>query len=363
MSTALEASTALWSCIAVKARATIARGARGGADPLGILLAVVGVDRAYIGEVDSLLRKNLVVLMSLATDEECIAGARQLKGGMDGLAAIGDALLLGLGDALHDVVYDALGVFGAGVVAGDDADVAVASGGLAHEGTLGLVAIAPAAKDGDEATRAAEAAHGRADVVYRIGGVCVVDKALHVVDTADELKAPRYLGAMGDGRDGVAQRDACGTTACDGGEAVGYIKVSDERCAHEVLSALIVQLELATLQRDNARCGAVVGVVCEPEAAHAHQWRELLIEAATIGVIDVDDSCGLARAVGDHVVEELLFRLVVFFHVAMVVEVVLGEIRKDTDAELRARAAFLAQGMRGDLHRDGAAAILHHGGE
>ena len=42
-------------------------------------------------------------------------------------------------------------IFGAGIVAGGDDEVAAFAGGLAHLGALGAVAVAAAAEEGDDA--------------------------------------------------------------------------------------------------------------------------------------------------------------------------------------------------------------------
>ena len=65
--------------------------------------------------------------------------------GLDGVADAG-GLEAGL-----DFGEDGERIFGAGIVAGGDDEVASLARGLAHLGALGAVAIAAAAKEGDDA--------------------------------------------------------------------------------------------------------------------------------------------------------------------------------------------------------------------
>src|ERR1035441_7459815 len=85
------------------------------------------------------------------------------------------------------VVHDGQRIFGARVVAGEDDEVAGFGGCLAHEGTLGAVAVAAAAEEGDDALWVEPASHGN-DVAQRVVGVRVIhhdDEGLAFIDALE----------------------------------------------------------------------------------------------------------------------------------------------------------------------------------
>ena len=220
----------------------------GQAHSIRVELLIVFFNNAKVGEVDGLLCKDLVILVTLATDEDDVAGACALESRADGLLTVSYALLLDAWDADNNLINDGLWVFATRVVAGDDADIAVLASSLAHEGTLALVAVATAAKDGDESAIAAELLHRAAYILNSIGGMGVVDKALDVVDAGHKLKAAWYLRSLCEAANDIKDIDACGTAACNSGEAVGDVKGSNEGGAHQVALLLILELKLIALE-------------------------------------------------------------------------------------------------------------------
>lgn len=66
--------------------------------------------------------------------------------------------------ARRDLADDLVGIFGAGIIRGDNGHIGESGGNTAHDGALKGVAVAAAAKDGDDVP-AAEAAHGLQNVL------------------------------------------------------------------------------------------------------------------------------------------------------------------------------------------------------
>ena len=98
----------------------------------------------------------------------------------------------------------ASGIFGAGIVAGGDDEIAAFARGLAHLGALGAVAVAAAAEEGDDARAGCcgDLAGERGQVAQRVVGVGVVD------DDGEGLAGIDGLEAAGNGLErGTRRRD------------------------------------------------------------------------------------------------------------------------------------------------------------
>src|SRR5206468_7449453 len=105
-------------------------------------------------EGDRAVPQDLIGLVPLARDDDGIAGTGHLQSARDRLASVHDRVALGLAAAVHPPLYlfeNSLRGLGAGVVGGDDHDVAESRGHRAHEGPFRAIAVAPAAEDGDHA--------------------------------------------------------------------------------------------------------------------------------------------------------------------------------------------------------------------
>ena len=85
---------------------------------------------------------------------------------------------------------------------------------------------------------------------------------------------------------------------------------------------------------------------------------ELGRKLVAVGVVDVDH-----RALGPVAREQAALGEEVVLHVAMEVEVVLGEVREGADGEADPVDPVQAQRVRGDLHRAGAVAAVDHPAE
>ena len=103
----------------------------------------------------------LIGLVALAAKHDDIVLPGQVHGAEDGgLAGLDDFVgRLGFLHPGQDLPEDLIGVFCAGIIRGDDAEVGELRRDSAHDGALERVAVAAAAEDRDHAA-AAEAAHG-----------------------------------------------------------------------------------------------------------------------------------------------------------------------------------------------------------
>ena len=266
------------------------------------------------------------------------------------------ARLLGFGHAGEDVLDDGGGVFGAGVVGGDDADVGEARGGLSHERAFPAVAV-PAGAEDDE-----EAAFG--DFAQRIEHVFDGIGRMRVVDEvgrgrgfdAHHLQAAADGFGGGEGVERHAGRDAVQQGGGKGTERVVDVVATQQAEAHLRGAAGIVETEFAAeageaLVRE-AHIGIGRGAIGKRGGAAIGLDR--VEKAAAVGAVEVD---GGGEARGD---EELALGLEVCLHRAVVVEVVLREVREGDGREARALDATLRDGVRGDLHHGGLAAVVAH---
>src|ERR1700761_1164374 len=121
---------------------------------------LVGQLRQNVGGYGSVVEgdgaggEDLDALGAFSGKEDDVVGRGRADGGLDGAATItlDDAGGAGGFDANEGLGEDGVGVFGAGVVAGKDNEVAAFASGTAHLGALGLVAVAATAEEGDDLT-------------------------------------------------------------------------------------------------------------------------------------------------------------------------------------------------------------------
>ena len=111
----------------------------------------------------------LIRLMALAAEDDDVARFGMVHGPFDGLWPVFDdgGRRLRAVHARHDLADDLVGIFGAGIIRGDDGHIGESGGNTAHDGALEGVAVAAAAKDGDDVP-AAEAAHGLQNVLEAV---------------------------------------------------------------------------------------------------------------------------------------------------------------------------------------------------
>src|SRR5204862_6228605 len=110
-------------------------------------------------EVNHLIARYLVGLVSLAGDHDHVVVRRLGDRARDRLAAVGDRRVLLAVDAVRDLVDDRARVFAARVIARDYDAVGEPRGDLAHLRTLAAIAIAAAAEDDRDLALLCDVAH------------------------------------------------------------------------------------------------------------------------------------------------------------------------------------------------------------
>ena len=141
---------------------------------------------------------------------------------------------------------------------------------------------------------------------------------------------------------------------CERGERVGGVEVARELRGERELAVRGLRGEARIGDSGAQIAGAVVGIAVQGEG---HGGRELGLETAAVGAVDVDDR---DRRTG---LEEAALGGEVVLHRRMEVEVVLGQVGEDGGGEMRAVGAVEGERMRGDLDRAGAVPDLEHPGE
>ena len=134
--------------------------------------------------------------MALSGNQDDVARLRQQAGGLDCLAAVGDAdglLHVVLVESGEHVVDDVLRLLEAGVVGGDDDTVAQSCRLLCHEGTFAFVAVAAGTHHGDDFPLAFQhAVDGVQHVDQGIGRVGVVHDGGESLRRAEGVETSGY---------------------------------------------------------------------------------------------------------------------------------------------------------------------------
>src|SRR5690606_36443638 len=115
--------------------------------------------------------------------------------------------------------------------------------------------------------------------------------------------------------------------------------------------AVEIRADLAGLEIDVG--GATVGVLFD-------SFKGKLVEAIPVNMIGVDDRDPFFAGIVVHLFEESPLRFEVGIHGAMVVEMILGQIRKYSDIKTYSGDAVLGEAVRGDLHDHGATIPVAH---
>src|SRR5256714_1773392 len=173
---------------------------------------------------------DLVVLVSLARDDDEVARARLYDCALDGLAPVNDFKVRpsGCAQARFNVAQDRLRVFRARVVGRGYDDVAQAGRGLAHRRALRTVAVAAAAEDPYDPT-ARHAACRPKDVSERVVRVRVVNDHGEVARIRHALEAARRARASAQGLGGRVQTERECVRARRGGQYVVDVRAAPER--------------------------------------------------------------------------------------------------------------------------------------
>ena len=258
-------------------------------------------------------------------------------------------------DAAQQVVADFLRVFGARVLVRHPQHVGFTRGDLREVLTLGGIAIAVRPEDDDDAAGGQLA--GRAQCPFEgFGRMRVVDddERLTAGRGVDLLHASRDLGSILDRRDHIREVDAETHCADDRDGGVLDIDLTQDRHGNTMAGAAgINQGEHGASDRliGGHVADLPVGGLLGQRGHRRDRYGRLLSEAAPPFVVDADDA--VAGMLGG---EQECLRLEVVLHVAVIVEVVVLQVRERGNVEDDAVDAV--QGKRVRRQFDNACAAL-----
>ena len=284
-----------------------------------------------------LVADHLDRLVALARDDDDIARGRLGDRHLDGSAAVGlDGEAVGAGHARSDGVDDGQGVLSSRVVGGQEYPIGQAGRHLAHLRALRAVAVAPGAEDQQEPPGAGRlpGREERAGQGPRLVGV--VDEHGEGLALVDGLEAARHPGGATPGRPRSGRRPCRGRAASGGGgQRVAHVEAAAEG-QRAPPGRASVNLELATPTSRSVDIGQRV-----PLGGHGG----LLEEPPPTRVVEVHH-----RRLGVVRLEEPGLRGEVVLHVAVEVEVVLGEVREHGDGEPGGPHPLEHEGVGRHLH-------------
>ena len=266
-------------------------------------------------------------------------------------------------DARFDFGNDGFRVFRAGVIRRDDRDIGQFGADAAHDGALGLIAVAAAAKDGDDAVRL----HGPRrfqsllQAVRRMG---IVDDDGEILTGFDEFKTARY-GVKGlDSLVDSGFIDAFGMGCADGSQRIVDIEQARDIHVEVDVDEGADDIKGGFLQFDFQVGPFEVGILFDTVG------QDLAVagleDILGPGIVDIDDSrLVFLDVVGSgQALEELGLGGDVVFHGLVEIEVVLGQVGEDSRIVFDAGDAVQGLGMAGNFHDDmGHALFLHEGQE
>ena len=228
------------------------------------------------------------------------------------------------------------------------AAIAAAPGGLAHEGTLGTIAIAATAEHGHDSRGSSgardELAGERCEIAQRIVGVSIVDHHSERLAAVDALEPSRHMrkrfDAAGNRLRAAAARIAGGRRSQD----VIHIDAPDERREDGNLLLRRGHVEARSVWADVHLLGVEVAAL--PPIGQ-HDGATLTAERGqlrAVFVVKVGDC--RTRCIGATAFEQNSLGGEVFVHRLVIVEMIASQVGEDGDVEGHAEHAFLRQGMR-----------------
>ena len=245
-----------------------------------------------------------------------------------------------------DLCRDCLRVFAAWIVGRNDHAIGQCTCDASHLRSLAAVTITTAAEDDDHAPRG-EGPHGTQHVVERVRRVRVVDDHAEGLVRGDDLEPSGHTREPG-----TSRRNRLEWHAGQAGSARRREGVFDVETADEPSCELAGAPRRAQAKGGAAR--AVPDVLCPHVRvggidAEAHVSRQ----PYAVRVI------GVARRGAAHVEQQRLGGEV-RLHVAVVIQMVLRQIREGRRGEAHAANTMLIQGVRRDLHRTCRVACVDH---
>jgi hypothetical protein len=306
----------------------------------------------------------LIVLVALAGDQDHVGGRRRAHREADRLGPVLDHVDLVVADgAGQDLGNDEVGRLEARVVAGDHHVLGLLDRDRAHQRPLAGVAVAAAAEHAPQlpAPLDRERPERRERLLQRIGRVGVVDHHLGPgrVGAGDPLHAPRHWRQPGAGRGRFGQADAEGAQHAHRRQQVGDVVVADQGRGEVDAGVAFADLEgqafaaVADVRGDQAGFAAAGD---RPGVDRGRRQRGGELDA--LRIVQVDH--GRAQPGPG---EQLRLGLPVGDHVAVVVEVVLGEVGEHRHRDPGAGQAVLGDADRGRLDRAAGEAARREVGE
>ena len=295
---------------------------------------------------------DLVVLVALARNEDYIARLSQHNGRADCLRAVGDAQRLRLRlDARHHLVEDLLGILGARIIRRENSNIGLARGYRSHLGALRGVAVAAATAHYDESLLGGtDVVDGVDHVLQRIGRVGIIDnggkprlRSQRFEATAHRVQGTHRAEHL------VATRTQLHRNAIDAGQIVGI-----KAAYHPYPQLPFVQAQQHTVEEHLQHLAVVGGHLSQRVCRHA--GAAVLHHDLAIAIVGVHDGKGPLR----QAVEEQLLGADILLEGAVIVQMVVREVREARTAELQPSHAILHERVRRDLHKAVLAAAIDH---
>ena len=157
----------------------------------------------YIVEWIRTFARDLHLLMAFAGQQDDVSGTRFADGERDGFAPVGFDSILGASflQADQGIVNDGAGIFTPRIIRGEHDEITATPGGLAHQGTLGAIAIAAATEQRNDSRSGAGARNKftseRGQIAECIVGVGVIHDYSEGLATVDALKSAWDMGQRG----------------------------------------------------------------------------------------------------------------------------------------------------------------------
>src|SRR6185437_7393074 len=317
----------------------------------------------YIIERKSSFSEDLYLFMSLSGEQDDVARLCGADRALDSSSAVlfDDEWCIGLADAGDDLLDDRGRALAARVVAGDDDEVAGFRSRQAHLLTLGAVAVAATAEEGNDtaAVDTNAVASKRNEIAESIVGVRVVndDAEACAFRACYDLEAAGNLAQRRSRTCDLFERQAASESGAHGREEVIDIHAAAQWRLNGDRSVGSDEVE-AGVTHCEVQVGRKVRRVRRIKSI-AHQlnicrWIEHL---CGVGIILVDDGDPRRRSTDTR--KDLRLRTRVGFHRAVEVEVVLREVGEDRDIYRQAPDTFLFERMRAHLHHGLSAPGLH----
>ena len=295
----------------------------------------------------------LIGFVSLAHQHDNIVFLCVRECPVDGLRTVNDDLhrRVGVLHALEDVIDDGLGLLGARIIAGDNAEIREVSRDAAHLRALGAVAVAAAAEQRNN-TALGKAANGLEHVLHAVRRVRVIDEHGVVGVGRHDLHAALNAGGRRHGLCRLGERHTELEHDAERSQRIFDREVTRDRQLDIGLCAVVCRKEFyaVRVQLKIFRQQAGLALLTRECQARALGISQHLLSRA---VIQIDNAL-----VADS--EQQRLGLPVCLHRLVEVEVILCQVGECTDRKTDAVYTVEHERMRGNLHDDmGAARIAH----